>query len=73
MICGGSGGQDYANITNILVTCGLMHGVPQRQNGGSSVYLTVEVAGLSHSTLAPPQPKLPSRRYRSLSMELTRT
>jgi hypothetical protein len=37
MICGGSGGQDYANITNILVTCSLMHGVPQRQDGGSNL------------------------------------
>lgn len=29
--------MDFANITNILVGCGLMHGLPQRQDTGSSL------------------------------------
>ncbi|PVH77956.1 hypothetical protein DL98DRAFT_636645 [Cadophora sp. DSE1049] len=37
LICSGSGGADYANITNIFVSCGLMRGIPQRQDGGSSM------------------------------------
>jgi len=30
-------GLDFANITNIFVLCGLMHGAPQRQDSGSSL------------------------------------
>lgn len=37
LICGGSGGGDYANITNIFVNCGLMRGIPQRQDAGSNM------------------------------------
>jgi hypothetical protein len=34
-LCSGAGPDDFANITNIAVVCGLMTGVPQRQNEGS--------------------------------------
>ncbi|KAL2062708.1 hypothetical protein VTL71DRAFT_5780 [Oculimacula yallundae] len=34
LICAGSGSGDYANITNTYVTCGLMRGIPQRQDEG---------------------------------------
>lgn len=37
LICRGSGGGDYANITNIFVNCGLMRGIPQRQDAGSNM------------------------------------
>lgn len=36
-ICSGAGGADIANITNILVSCGLMHGVPRRKDPGSGI------------------------------------
>jgi hypothetical protein len=29
--------MDFANITNIFVTCGLIHGAPQRQDSGSNL------------------------------------
>lgn len=35
ILCAGEGNADFANITNILVSCGGMHGVPQRQDPGS--------------------------------------
>ncbi|OCK73509.1 hypothetical protein K432DRAFT_430554 [Lepidopterella palustris CBS 459.81] len=35
MLCTGAGNGDFANITNILVNCGMMRGVPQRQSPGS--------------------------------------
>ena len=35
--CAGAGSADYANITNIYVKCGLMRGVPQRQDSGSGM------------------------------------
>ncbi|KUJ17330.1 uncharacterized protein LY89DRAFT_733185 [Mollisia scopiformis] len=35
LICAGAGGQDFANITNIFVSCGLMRGIPQRKDNGS--------------------------------------
>lgn len=35
LLCAGAGNGDFANITNILVFCGLMHGAPQRLNSGS--------------------------------------
>ena len=35
ILCVGAGNGDFANISNILVSCGLMHGVPQRQDSGS--------------------------------------
>ncbi|KAL5315720.1 hypothetical protein ACEPPN_016590 [Leptodophora sp. 'Broadleaf-Isolate-01'] len=34
LICSGSGGSDYANITNTYVNCGLMRGIPKRQDEG---------------------------------------
>ncbi|KAE9364574.1 hypothetical protein N431DRAFT_388781 [Stipitochalara longipes BDJ] len=37
LLCAGAGDGDYANITNILVRCGLMSGVPQRQDQGSNL------------------------------------
>ncbi|KAH6666926.1 hypothetical protein B0J14DRAFT_192364 [Halenospora varia] len=37
VLCSGAGNADFANITNILVSCGLIHGVPQRQDAGSSM------------------------------------
>ena len=33
--CATVGGTDFANLTNIFIACGVMHGVPQRQDGGS--------------------------------------
>jgi hypothetical protein len=36
-LCTGAGNGDFANITNILVSCGIMHGVPQRQDPGSNL------------------------------------
>jgi hypothetical protein len=36
LLCAGAGGADFANITNILVFCGSMHSVPQRQDPGQS-------------------------------------
>lgn len=41
LLCGGAGGADFANVTNILVKCGLMRGVPQRQTPGSSINFDV--------------------------------
>ncbi|KAF7186099.1 hypothetical protein HII31_12560 [Pseudocercospora fuligena] len=35
LLCSGAGNGDYANISNILVACGQMRGVPQRIDGGS--------------------------------------
>ncbi|KAK6535729.1 hypothetical protein TWF694_002178 [Orbilia ellipsospora] len=35
--CTGAGGLDYANITNIATTCGLLYGAPRRQDGSASV------------------------------------
>ncbi|KAK0124034.1 hypothetical protein ONS95_009020 [Cadophora gregata] len=37
LICSGSGGADFANITNIFVTCGIMRGIPQRLDAGSNM------------------------------------
>ncbi|CZR56720.1 uncharacterized protein PAC_06609 [Phialocephala subalpina] len=37
VICAGAGGQDFANITNIFVGCGLMRAIPQRQDSGPSI------------------------------------
>jgi hypothetical protein len=37
ILCAGAGNGDFANITNILAFCGLMHSVPQRQDPGSSL------------------------------------
>ncbi|KAK5110791.1 hypothetical protein LTR85_000720 [Meristemomyces frigidus] len=37
VICAGAGSGDYANITNILVFCGLMRSAPQRANEGSGL------------------------------------
>jgi hypothetical protein len=34
-LCVTAGGADFANVTNIYISCGLMHGIPQRQDGGS--------------------------------------
>lgn len=36
LVCSGAGSGDFANITNILVFCGSMQGVPQRQDPGQS-------------------------------------
>ncbi|RDW63674.1 hypothetical protein BP6252_11219 [Coleophoma cylindrospora] len=35
ILCVGAGNGDYANITNIIMSCGMMRGVPQRQSPGS--------------------------------------
>ena len=37
MICTGAGAADYANIINIYANCGLMRGIPQRQDSGSKI------------------------------------
>jgi len=36
-LCTGAGNSDFANISNILVNCGFMTGVPQRISPGSSL------------------------------------
>jgi hypothetical protein len=35
--CGGAGGEDIANISNIGVVCGLVYGAPRRQDGSPSL------------------------------------
>src|SRR5271154_6403466 len=37
VICSGAGSADIANISNIFGACGLMRGIPQRLDGGSSL------------------------------------
>lgn len=37
LLCSGAGNHDFANSTNILVSCGNMMGVPQRVSPGSSL------------------------------------
>jgi hypothetical protein len=37
ILCTGAGNGDYANITNILVNCGSMRGVPRRTSPGSQL------------------------------------
>lgn len=38
MICSGAGNGDIANISNILVNCGLMRGAARRHDEGSQLY-----------------------------------
>ncbi|KAJ9602902.1 hypothetical protein H2200_012682 [Cladophialophora chaetospira] len=38
-ICSGAGGLDFANLTNVLVECGMIMGAAQRKDGSKSMLL----------------------------------
>jgi hypothetical protein len=37
LLCAGAGTGDYANITNMVSTCGLLYGAPRRHDGSGSI------------------------------------